>query len=116
VGLAPLFGPFSSEAFAAAPVFQPPLQDIGPFLVAFANAYAAEEPSLAPLVTQVESLENSGFSVISPYYGPYRSEFLAAESALVTALAPEVKTMATNAATSCVIDIEGVLTAAAPAS
>jgi hypothetical protein len=116
VGLAPLFGPLSSEAFAAAPVFQPPLQDIGPFLVAFANEYAAAEPSLAPLAAQVESLENSGYSVASPLYGPYRSEFLAAESALATALAPTVKTLATNAATSCVIDIEGALTTAAPST
>jgi hypothetical protein len=116
VGLAPLFGPFSSEAFAAAPAFQPMLQDIGPFLVAFADAYATEQPSVAPFVTQVESLENAGFSLVSPYYGPYRSKFLAAEAALATALAPEVKTLAANAATSCVIDIEGMLTEAAPSS
>jgi len=116
VGLSPLFGPFSSEAFAAAPLFQPLLQNFGPFLVAFADGYAAAEPSLVPLIAQVESLETSGFSVVSPIYTPYRSQFLTSEAALATALAPLVKTAAANAATSCVVDIEAVLIAAAPTS
>ena len=116
VGLSPLFGPFSSEAFAAAPLFQPVLQAFGPFLVAFADGYAAAEPSLAPLIAQVESSENSGFNLISPIYGPYRSQFLTAESNLANAPAPLVQAAAANAATACVVDIEAVLTAAAPAS
>lgn len=116
VGLSPLFGPFSSEAFAAAPLFQPLLQAFGPFLVAFADGYAAAEPSLAPLIAQVQSSESSGFNLISPIYGPYRSQFLTAESNLANALSPLVQAAAANAATSCVVDIEAVLTAAAPAS
>jgi hypothetical protein len=115
VGLSPLFGPYSSEAFAAAPLFQPLLQDFGPFLVAFADQYAAAEPSLAPLIAQVESLENSGYSATSPLYAPYSSQFLTAETTLATALAPLVKTAATNEGTSCVVDIEAVLSAATPA-
>jgi hypothetical protein len=116
VGLSPLFGPYSSEAFAAAPLFQPLLQAFGPFLVTFANGYTATEPSLVPLITQVENLENSGFAAMSPFYTPYRSQFLTAETDLATALAPLAKAAAANAGTSCLVDIEGVLTSAAPAS
>jgi hypothetical protein len=116
VGLSPLFGPYSSEAFAAAPLFQPLLQAFGPFLVTFANGYTATDPSLVPLTSQVESLENSSFTAISPFYGPYRNQFLTAETDLATALAPLAKAAAANAATSCLVDIEGVLTSAAPAS
>jgi cytochrome c551/c552 len=42
-------------------VFQPVLQLFGPFLVEFAQVYATAEPSLAPLLAQVEALENEGF-------------------------------------------------------
>lgn len=108
--------PFSAEAFAAAPLFQPLPQAFGPFLVTFAGEYAAAEPSLVPLITQVESLENSGFTAISPFYAPYRSQFLTAETSLATALGPLVTAATANAATSCLVDVEAVLTAAAPSS
>ncbi len=112
IPFAPFFGPFSSEAFAAAPLFQPFLQAIGPFLVAFAAQYQTAAPSLAPLVAQLESLENEGFTVLSPLYGPYRAQVLAAESSLATALAPFTKAVALNQGTSCLVDIEATLTAA----
>lgn len=112
VSFAPLFGPFSSEAFAMAPLFQPFLQTVGPFLVAFANAYSAFEPSLAPLTTQVENLENEGFTFLSPFYGQYRSQFLSAESQLANALAPLATSLTVNPATSCLVDVEGLLTEA----
>ena len=67
-------------------------------------------------IAQVESSENSGFNPTSPIYGPYRSQFLTAESNLANAPAPLVQAAAANAATACVVDIEAVLTAAAPAS
>jgi hypothetical protein len=112
VGFAPLFGPFTSEAFAAAPVFQPVFELFGPFLVAFANAYAAGEPSIAPLVNAVQTLETSGYAVISPLYGPYRSKFLDAESDLATALKPYATALVASPAAACVVDIEGALTGA----
>jgi hypothetical protein len=116
VPLAPMFGPFSSEAFAAAPLFAPLLQPIGPFLVAFANAYAANSAAVAPLVAQFEALETQGFNFVSPLYGPYRSQFLQTESDLATALAPLAKAVGENQGTSCLVDIEALLTGAAPAS
>jgi hypothetical protein len=108
-----MFGPFSSEAFAAAPLFAPLLQPIGPFLVDFANLYAANSPALAPLVSQLEAIENQGFNALSPFYGPYRAEMLTAESNLATALEPTAKALGENQATSCLVDLEGMLTASA---
>ena len=112
IGFAPLFGPFSAEAFASAAAFQPVLELFGPFLVAFAKDYAPVQPQLAPLLAQVESFENEGYSLISPLYGPYRTKFLTAETALATALAPVASALVDNPASACVVDLEGVLTAA----
>jgi hypothetical protein len=109
IALSPLFGPFSAEAFASAAVFQPVLQLFGPFLVEFAQVYAAAEPSLTPLLAQFEGLENEGFSVLSPYYLPYRTKVLTAETALATALAPYAEKLVSNPAASCVVDFEGLL-------
>lgn len=113
IALAPVFGPFSAEAFASAATFQPLLELLGPFLVAFAQHYAAVQPTVTPLLTQLESFENQGYAVLAPFYGRYRAQFLSAETALATALAPVASTMVDNSAASCVVDIEGVLTAAA---
>jgi hypothetical protein len=114
IGLSPLFGPFSAEAFASAAAFQPVLQLFGPFLVEFATGYAAVQPSLAPLIGQLQSLENQGFSVLSPLYGPYRTEVLSAETGLAKALAPFAQLAVSNPASSCLVDIEGILTSASP--
>jgi hypothetical protein len=113
IGLSPLFGPFSAEAFASAAAFQPVLQLFGPFLVEFAAVYAQAEPALAPLIAQVESAENQGFSILSPLYGPYRTQFLTAETALATALAPYAQALASTPASACLVDMEGLLTSAA---
>jgi hypothetical protein len=78
-----------------AQLFQPLLQAFGPFLVAFADGDAAADPSLVPLIARVERSGNSGFTVISPIYGSYRSQFLTAESAP----APLVKTAEASATT-----------------
>jgi hypothetical protein len=113
IPFAPLFGPFSAEAFASAAAFQPVLQLFGPFLIAFANEYAKAAPALAPLVAAVESLENKGFSLLSPLYSPYRAEFLTAETTLAAALATFAQALASNPGASCLVDFEGLLTSAA---
>jgi hypothetical protein len=112
IGFAPLFGPFSSEAFAMAPSFQPVLELIGPFLTAFANYYAPEAPTLAPLLNAVDSLETEGYSLLAPLFGPYQTQFLTAETKLAAALAPDASLLVDNPAASCVIDIEASLTSA----
>jgi hypothetical protein len=112
IGLSPLFGPFSAEAFASAAAFQPLLQLFGPFLISFASVYASAAPSLTPLITQFEALENEGFSVLSPLYGPSREQVLTAETQLAGTLAPYAQSAASNPAASCLVDIEGILTSA----
>jgi hypothetical protein len=112
VSFAPYLGPYSSEAFAMAPAFQPVLQAVGPFLVALAAGYASAPPSVTSSAAQVESLENEGYSVLSPLYGPNRAQLLAAESQLATALAPLAKDAADTQTTSCLVDIEAALTSA----
>jgi hypothetical protein len=111
IAFAPVFGPFSAEAFASAATFQPLLELFGPFLVEFAQHYAAVQPSVTPLLNQVETLENEGYAVIAPFYAPARSQFLTAETNLATALAPIASSLVDNPASACVVDIEGVLAA-----
>ena len=111
IGFAPVFGPFSAEAFASAAAFQPVLELIGPFLVAFANAYAPYATSFAPLLNAVESLENLGYTtLIEPFSAAYQTQLLTAETQLATALAPGASALLDNPASSCVVDIEGLLT------
>jgi hypothetical protein len=111
IGFAPVFGPFSAEAFASAAAFQPVLELIGPFLVAFANAYAPYATSFAPLLNAVETLENLGYTtLIEPFSAAYQTQLLTAETQLATALAPGASALLDNPASSCVVDIEGLLT------
>jgi hypothetical protein len=110
VSFAPYLGPFSSEAFAMAPAVQPLLQAVGPFLVALAAGYASAPPSVSSSAAQIESLENDGYSVLSPLYGPNRSQLLAAESQLAATLAPLATDAADTQTTSCLVDIEAALT------
>jgi hypothetical protein len=115
VSFAPYLGPFSSEAFAMAPAVQPVLQAVGPFLVALAAGYASAPPSVSSSAAQIESLENDGYSVLSPLYGPNRSQLLAAESQLATTLAPLATGAADTQTASCLVDIEAALTLVPPA-
>jgi len=112
IGFAPVFGPFSAEAFASAAAFQPVLELIGPFLVAFANAYAPYSASFAPLLNTIETLENVGFTtLIEPVFSAtYQTQLLTAETQLATALAPGASALLDNPASSCLVDIEGLLT------
>lgn len=111
IGFAPVFGPFSAEAFASAAAFQPVLELIGPFLVAFANEYEPYSTQVAPLLKTIESLENLGYTtLLEPLTAPYQTQLLTAETQLATALAPGATALLDNPASSCVVDIEGLLT------
>jgi hypothetical protein len=112
IGFAPVFGPFSAEAFASAAAFQPVLELIGPFLVAFANAYAPYSATFAPLLNTIETLENLGYTtLIQPVFSAaYQTQLLTAETQLATALAPGASALIDNPGSSCLVDIEGLLT------
>jgi len=113
IGLAPLFGPFSSEAFAMAPAYAPVVSLFGPFVVQFVNTYNGAQPSLAPLLGVWEQMVNAGFNVFEPLYGPQRRQVIGYETQLATILAPYSTEMVNNPAGACLVDLEGMLTAAA---
>ncbi|MCW2752419.1 MAG: Histidine kinase [Aeromicrobium sp.] len=109
ITLAPAFGPFKDEAFAAAAAYQPLLQLLGPILAQYPNLVPTVEPVLDPLLGAWEGLLDQGFALLGPYYAPYRQQVLKAESDLATALAPYSQALAASPLASCLVDLEAAL-------
>ena len=112
VPFAPLFGPFSAEAFALASAYQPELQLLGPILAQYPTIEPVVAPILNPLITSLGTLFTRGLDVIGPLYGPYRTQFLEAETKLAAALAPYSKALAHNALGGCIVELQSALLAA----
>jgi hypothetical protein len=110
ISLAPAFGPFSAEAFAAASAYQPELQLIGPILAKYPAIAPKIAPLLNPLLTVWESGLNHVFSLISPYYAPHRKQVLNAETKLATFFAPYSEKLGDSPLAGCAIDLEAALT------
>jgi hypothetical protein len=109
VAIIPIFGPFSAEAFAMAPAYEPLLKAFGPFLPAFADALAQADPALTPVIDVIRQLEQQGYTALNPLYGPYRTGVLDAEAQLANALAPYTELIVSSPVASCIIDVEGLL-------
>ncbi|MFI6171959.1 hypothetical protein ACIBCN_34630 [Nocardia sp. NPDC051052] len=107
IGLAPLAGPFSSEAFALGSVYQPILQLAGPVLAEIAPVLAKYQPVIDPFITQVQGVEAVVLQAILPYYGPYRDQLIAAEGDLAKALAPILTRAYNSEAASCFVAWQG---------
>ncbi|MEV6562722.1 hypothetical protein AB0M22_43875 [Nocardia sp. NPDC051756] len=107
IGLAPLAGPFSSEAFALGSVYQPILQLAGPVLAEIAPILAQYQPAIDPFITQVQGVEAIVLQAILPYYGPYRGQLIAAEGELAKALAPILTNAYNSEAASCFVAWQG---------
>jgi hypothetical protein len=109
IDFAPAFGPFSAEAFAAAPAYAPVLTLIGPILA----EYPALEPQLAPLVdplvSSLSALTTAGSNLLGPLYAPYRQQVLDAEGNLAAAIAPYSKALVNSPVGGCVIGLEALL-------
>lgn len=103
IGLAPLAGPFSSEAFALGSVYQPILQLVGPVLAEIAPVITSHQPLLAPFIAQVQSVEALVLEAILPYYGPYRAQLIAAEGDLAKTLAPILNNAYNSEIASCFV-------------
>ena len=101
VGLVPLFGPFSPEAFAMMPAFEPAFPLFGPLIVAGGQQLDANAGQMNALVGVVHPLEQQGFDAMSPLYGPYRQQFLDGEAAVAGALQPGVAAFASAPGASC---------------
>ncbi|MFC9437949.1 hypothetical protein [Nocardia sp. NPDC057030] len=107
IGLAPLAGPFSSEAFALGSVYQPILQLAGPVLAEIAPILARYQPAIDPFITQVQGVEAVVLQAILPYYGPYRDQLIAAEGDLAKVLAPILTNAYNSEAASCFVAWQG---------
>ena len=112
VPVAPHFGPFSAEAFALASANQPELQLLGPILAQYPTIEPVVAPILNPLITSLGTLFTRGLDVIGPLYGPYRTQYLEAETKLAAALAPYSKALAHNALGGCIVELQSALLAA----
>jgi hypothetical protein len=101
VGLVPLFGPFSPEAFAMMPAFGPAFPLFGPLVIAGGQQLDAHAAEMDAAVQVVHPLEQAGFDALNPLYGPYREQFLAGEAAVAGALEPGVAAFASAPGASC---------------
>jgi hypothetical protein len=101
VGLVPLFGPFSPEAFAMMPAFEPAFPLFGPLIVEGGKQLDANADQMNALVGVVHPLEQQGFDAVSPLYGPYRQQFLAGEASVASAMAPGAAAFANAPGASC---------------
>ena len=105
----PLFGPFSAEAFALMPAFQPGFEALGPLFPVFEQGLDQAAPLLAAITPTVQQLGQAGFGVLAPLYGPYRPDVLAAEAQLAAGLQPIIDQLASAPGSECLIALEGVL-------
>lgn len=112
VPFAPAFGPFSAEAFALASAYQPELQLLGPILAEYPSIEPVVAPILTPLASSLGTLLTKGLDVIGPLYGPYRTQFLQAETKLAAALAPYSQALAYNELGGCIVELQSALLAA----
>lgn len=102
VQLVPLFGPFSPEAFAMVPGFEPAFPVFGPLIVSGGKQLDAHAAQMNTVVGVVHPLEQQGFDALSPLYGPYRQQFLAGEASVASAMAPGAAAFANAPGVSCV--------------
>ena len=113
IGLAPMAGAFSSEAFALGSVYQPILQLVGPVLAEIAPVITSYEPVLAPLIANVQGITAVVLEAILPYYGPYRAQLIAAEGELAKVLTPILDRVYNSEAASCFTAWQGQIISAA---
>ncbi|GAB17980.1 hypothetical protein GOEFS_044_00160 [Gordonia effusa NBRC 100432] len=111
--LAPAAGPFSSEAFALGSVYQPLMQLAGPLLAEIEPIIDANISWINPIIKQVQGAEAVVLEAILPFYGPYRSQFLAAEGNLAKVLAPILTRIYQSPQAACLVAWQGQIISAA---
>ena len=109
VPLAPAFGPFSAEAFAAASAYQPELELLGPILAQYPKLAPKVAPAMSPLLKLFGMGSNQLFALLSPLYSPHRPQVLQAETKLAAVFAPYSKKLAGQPMAGCVVDLEAAL-------
>ncbi len=114
IRLVPLFGPFSPEAFAMMPAFQPGFEALGPLFPLFESGLDQAAPLLDAVTPVAQQLGEAGFGALAPLYGPYREDVLAGEAQLAAYLQPIVQSLASAPGSECLVALEGVLADIAP--
>lgn len=109
VAMAPAFGPFSAEAFAAASAYQPELELLGPILAQYPKFAPKVAPAMTPLLKLFGMGSNQLFGVISPLYTPHRAQVLQAETKLAAVFAPYSERLVSQPFAGCVVDLEAAL-------
>lgn len=114
IRLVPLFGPFSPEAFAMLPAFEPGFAVLGPLFPAFEAGLDQAAPVLDPLTVVVQQLGDAGFAALGPLYEPYRPTVLDSEAQLAAYLQPIVQQLADTPGSECLVALEALLATLAP--
>lgn len=114
VRLIPLFGPFSPEAFAMLPAFQPGIDVLGPLFPTFEQGLDALAPVLDVATPVVVQLAEAGYGALAPLYGPVREDVLAGERQLAAFLQPIVQSLADTPGSECLIALEALLVSLQP--
>jgi hypothetical protein len=99
VSLIPVFGPFSPEAFAMVPAFEPAFPLFGPAIIA--GGKQLDSLPVDQVVSVLRPLENQGYDAIAPLYAPVRPQVLAGESQLAAVLQPGVAAFAAAPGATC---------------
>jgi hypothetical protein len=105
----PLFGPFSAEAFAAVPLFQPFFPLVAPLLNLLQRLLAPMQPLIDGAVPIVQLVENAGYETLLPAYGPFRAGFLDFAKSLANSLQPLVQQVAAVPGSGCLPALQNAL-------
>jgi hypothetical protein len=109
IRLVPLFGPFSAEAFAMMPAFEPGFDVLGPLFPLFELGLDGAAPVLDAITPPAQQVTQTLFDLVAPGYEPVRPQVLSAEAQLAAFLQPIVQQLADTPGSECLIALEGVL-------
>ena len=107
----PVFGPFSAEAFAFLPAFEPAFPVIGPLFAAFGAMLVAGQPLLDVAIPAINAGEQSGYEAIEPVYGQLRPQVLTGEAQAAAAINPIVGQLAATNGSGCITDLADLIVA-----
>ncbi|GED97058.1 hypothetical protein nbrc107697_10970 [Gordonia crocea] len=103
INLAPMAGPFMSEAFALGSVYQPVLSIAGPLLAEIEPIITRNLPWINPLIERVQAVLAVVLEAILPFYGPYRRQLLALEGNIARDLTPILQRWASTPQAVCFV-------------
>jgi len=103
INLAPMAGPFMSEAFALGSVYQPILSIAGPLLAEIEPIITANLPWINPIIERVQAVLAVVLEAILPYYGPHRQALLQLEGGIARELTPVLQRFASTPQAVCFV-------------